>query len=438
MDTFFQSVHVCCFCGHVLQLHTAPASFAGPVGPGFILCKVEFELWSLCKVRSLLLYTKELATIPQDATMEPFIPQKLPLDSIRWEPLIPLLGQANRSLAYYDGVLKGLPNPELLLSPLTTQEAVLSSKIEGTQASLSDVLKFEAGDPPKDEARQLDIQEILNYRKALKTAEGELKTRPFNLNLLRKLHRILLDSVRGRDKDRGNFRRIQNWIGASGTPLEQATFVPPSPERVMEALDNWAKYYHLEGPDLLVQLAIVHGQFEIIHPFLDGNGRLGRMLVPIFLFEKGLLSQPMMYLSAYLESKRKEYYRLLGALRENEKGWNDWIEFFLKALAEQAKGDAEKATRIIKLYDDLKSRVIEVTRSQYAILILDHLFRQPIFAGSKLVGRKGLPSKPVIMSILGKLKSAGILKTIRTGSGRRPQVYAFAALVNLCEGRNVL
>lgn len=370
--------------------------------------------------------------------MKPFIPQKLPLSSIRWEPLIPLLGQANRALAYYDGVLRGLANPELLLSSLTTQEAVLSSKIEGTQASLSDVLKFEAGEPPKDEARQLDIHEILNYRKALRTAEVELKTRPFNLNLLRRLHGILLDSVRGREKDRGNFRRIQNWIGASGTPIEQATFVPPSPERVMEALDNWEKYYHLEGPDLLAQLAIIHGQFEIIHPFLDGNGRLGRMLIPIFLFEKELLSRPMMYLSGYLESKRGEYYRLLRALQENESGWNDWIEFFLIALAEQAKGDAEKAIRIIKLYDDLKSRVIEVTRSQFAILILDQMFRQPVFAGSALVGKKGLPSKPVIMSILSKLKSAGILKTIRRGSGRRPQVYAFAALVNLCEGKKVL
>jgi Fic family protein len=370
--------------------------------------------------------------------MKPFISQKLPLDFIDWEPLIPLLGQANRALAYYDGVLKGLPNPELLLSPLTTQEAVLSSKIEGTEASLSDVLKFEAGEPPKDEARQLDIQEILNYRKALKTAEAELKTRPFNLNLLKKLHAILLDSVRGRDKDRGNFRRIQNWIGAPGTPIDRATFIPPSPERVMEALDNWEKYYHVEGPDHLVQLAVIHGQFEIIHPFLDGNGRLGRMLVPIYLFEKGLLSRPMMYLSGYLESKRDEYYRRLRAIQENETGWNGWIEFFLKALAEQSSGDAKKANSIIELYNDLKVRAVGVTRSQYAIAVLDQLFRQPIFAGSALVGKKGLPSKPVIMSILNKLKSAGILKTIRVGSGRRPQIYSFPALVNMCEGRNVM
>ena len=370
--------------------------------------------------------------------MKPFIPRKLPLESITWEPLIPLLSKANRSLAYYDGVLKGLPNPELLLSPLATQEAVLSSKIEGTQASLSDVLRFEAGEHPKEEVRKLDIEEILNYRRALKTAEAELKTRPCGLNLLKKLHSILLDSVRGRDKDRGNFRRIQNWIWAPGTPVEQPAFVPPSPEKVMEALDNWEKYYHMEGPDLLVQLAVLHGQFELIHPFLDGNGRLGRMLVPIYLFEKGLLSRPMMYLSGYLESKREEYYRLLRALQDDTRAWNNWIEFFLKALSEQARGDAEKATRILRLYDDLKSRVIEITRSQYAIPVLDHLFRQPIFAGSALVGKKGLPSKPVIMGILTKLKSTGILRTIRGGSGRRPQIYAFPALVNLCEGKKVL
>jgi Fic family protein len=370
--------------------------------------------------------------------MKPIIPQKLPLETIRWERLIPLLSQANRSLAYYDGVLRGLPNPELLLSPLATQEAVLSSKIEGTQASLSDVLKFEAGEHPKDESRELDIHEILNYRKTLKTAEKELGARPFTLNLLRKLHGILLDSVRGRDKDRGNFRRIQNWIGTPGASMENATFVPPSPERVMEALDNWEKYYHSDGPDLLVQLAVLHGQFEIIHPFLDGNGRLGRMLVPIFLFEKGLLSRPMMYLSGYLASKRAEYYRLLRSLGDDDGAWNHWIEFFLTAMTEQAKGDATKATRIITLYDDLKSRAVELTHSQYAILMLDHLFRQPIFVGSALVGKKGLPSKPVIMSILSKFKSAGILKTIRSGSGRRPQVFAFTALINLCEGRNVL
>jgi len=370
--------------------------------------------------------------------MNPFIPQKLPLESIRWESLIPLLGKANRSLAYYDGVLRGIPNPELLLSPLTTQEAVLSSKIEGTQASLSDVLKYEAGEPPREETRMLDIQEILNYRRALRAAEAELKKRPFTLNLLKKLHSILLDSVRGQNKDRGNFRRIQNWIGTSGTPIEQAAFIPPSPERIMVALDNWAKYYHLDRPDPLVQLSVLHAQFELIHPFLDGNGRLGRMLVPVYLFEKGLLSRPMMYLSGYLESKRDQYYRYLRALQDDEPAWDNWIQFFLEALVDQAATDAERATKIKDLYEELKGRVIGITHSQYAIPILDHLFRQPIFAGSSLVGKRGLPTKPIVMSVLNKLKAAGILKTVREGSGRRPQVYGFPALVNLCEGKNVL
>lgn len=370
--------------------------------------------------------------------MKPFEPQKLPLKEVNWEPLIPLIGQSNRSLAYFEGVLKGVTNPELLLSPLTTQEAVLSSRIEGTQASLTDVLRFEAGDAPKEESRQQDIHEIINYRRALKTAEKELKTRPFSLNLLKKLHEILLDSVRGRDKGRGRFRTIQNWIAPPGTPIKEAYYIPPAPDRLVEYLDNWEKYYHLERPDPLVQLAIVHAQFELIHPFVDGNGRLGRMLIPIFLFEKTLLSRPFFYLSAYLEANRKEYYDRLKALGQHVQAWNGWIEFFLQALDRQAKANASKATAIIELYGDMKQRAIEVTHSQYAVPILDKLFRQPIFAGSALVGMRGLPSKPVIMSILGKLKAVGLLKTIRKGSGRRPQVYALVDLVNLCEGKRAV
>lgn len=370
--------------------------------------------------------------------MKPFKPQTLPLQEVNWEPLIPYIGQANRSLAYYEGVLKGVPNPALLLSPLTTEEAVLSSQIEGTQATLSDVLRFDAGEPPKEESRQQDIHEIINYRRALRSAEKELKSRPFSLNLLKKLHAILLDSVRGRDKGRGRFRTIQNWIGPPGTPMEKAYYVPPSPDRLMEYLDNWEKYYHLERPDPLVQLAIVHAQFEIIHPFIDGNGRLGRMLIPLFLHEKKLLSRPIFYLSAYLEANRREYYETLRAVGRHKQAWNTWIKFFLDALNHQANANAGKAIAIMQLYENLKQKAIELTSSQYAVPILDQLFRQPILAGSTLVGMPGLPSKPVIMSILGKLKKSGMLKTVREGSGRRPQVYALAELVNLCEGKKAI
>lgn len=207
--------------------------------------------------------------------MKPFTPEKLPIKDIDWEGLIPVLGKANRALAKYDGALYGLPNPEVLLSPLTTQEAVLSSRIEGTQATLGEVLKFDAGEEPQQESKRLDIQEIVNYRRALRVAEAELQSRPFNLNLLLHLHDLLLDSVRGRNKARGQFRKHQNWIGAPGSTVESADFVPPAPEILPEYLDNWEKYYHLDRPDPLVQLAIIHAQFEILHPFLDGNGRLG-------------------------------------------------------------------------------------------------------------------------------------------------------------------
>ena len=172
------------------------------------------------------------------------------------------------------------------------------------QATLNEVLKFEAGREVTEEPKRQDIQEIINYRKALQAAEHELRRRPFNLNLLLKLRSVLLDSVRGRDKGHGRFRTVQNYIGAPGASIEEAFYVPPEPRLVPEYMDNWEKYYHTEERDPLVQLALVHAQFGIIHPFLDGNGRLGRILTPLFLYEKQILSRPIFYLSAYLETQR--------------------------------------------------------------------------------------------------------------------------------------
>jgi len=373
----------------------------------------------------------------QTHMMHPWKPEKVPV-ALDWERLIPLIGKANRSLAQYDGVLYGLPNPEILLSPLTTQEAVLSSRIEGTQATLGEVLRFEAGEEPAEESKRVDIQEIINYRRALKAAEQELKRRPFNLNLLLSLHGILLDSVRGRDKNRGQFRKVQNWIGASGTPVEYAQFVPPPAEVLPEFLDNWEKYYHLDRPDPLVQLAIVHGQFELLHPFLDGNGRLGRLMVPIFLFEKQILSRPMFYLSAYLETHRDEYIQALRGLGQRVHGWDHWVEFFLSALSEQARENSNKARQILELYERLKFQVLSLTRSRYSVPLLDYMFQQPIFPASALERQPHMPSKQQIATLLSRLRNAKILKVIREGGGRRPQVLALAELVNLCEGRRTI
>ena len=371
--------------------------------------------------------------------MKPFQPQKLPIKDIQWDSLIPLIGRANRSLAYYDGILYGLANPDILLSPLTTQEAVLSSKIEGTQATLGDVLKFEAGDAPVEESRVLDIEEIMNYRRAMHHAEEQLQSRPFSLNLLKDLHAVLLDGVRGKFKARGQFRSSQNWIGIPGTPIDKAQFVPPAPNDVKPALANWERYYHADRPDPLVQLAILHAQFELIHPFLDGNGRLGRMIVPLFLFERKLIANPVFYISSYLEANRKEYIAGLKGLSEKTSAaWTRWIDFFLTAMDEQAIDNAKKARAIIDLYARLKKDVSDLTRSQYAVPLLDCLFKQPVFTSSLFDHHPGMPSKPMIMNMLARLKKAGMIKVIREGSGRRPQILALAQLLNICEGREVV
>ncbi len=370
--------------------------------------------------------------------MKPVIPQQLPIAEVHLEPLIPLLGSANRALAHYAGVLQGIPNPDILLSPLTTHEAVLSSRIEGTQATLGEVLKFEAGEAPEQESRRVDIYEIINYRRALRHAEQELQTRPFNLNLLLELHDILLDSVRGRDKGRGRFRTEQNWIGRHGCTIEEADYVPPEFSLLRGLLDNWEKYYHTTRPDPLAQLAIVHAQFEIIHPFLDGNGRIGRILIPLFLFERKVLPRPMFYMSADLEQNRDEYTRRLRALGLAPEAWNRWIEFFLGAIERQAVENTAKASAIMALYEQLKKRFIELTHSQYAVPLLDQIFNQPVFLSTQVRVRVGEPSRQAIFQLLRTLREAGILKVLQEGRGRRPQMLALTELVNLAEGREVL
>jgi Fic family protein len=220
--------------------------------------------------------------------------------------------------------------------------------------------------------------------------------------------------------------------------MEKASYIPPEPSRVMPLMDNWEKYYHMDRPDPLVQLAVVHAQFEIIHPFLDGNGRLGRILIPLYLFERKILGQPMFYLSSYLETHRDDYIAALRALGESEGAWNRWIAFFLQALIEQANQNSDKARAIMDLYERLKNRVIDLTHSKFAVPMLDILFVRPVIRSSEFADHKTMPSKPMIASMLSELKRDGILKSIRAASGRRAEVLAFAELINLAEGKKVI
>lgn len=365
--------------------------------------------------------------------MKPYEPEKLPLDSVNWADHVPLIGQANAALARYDGMLQSIVNPAVLLSPLTTQEAVLSSRIEGTQASIEEVLEYEADpDETVEPGRQADIQEIINYRRAMGQAVRDLKKRPLSLNLIKKMHVILLDSVRGLNKAPGQFRRTQNWIGPSGSAIENASYVPPSPDRLGPAMDNWEKYIHAEEKDRLVQLAVIKAQFELVHPFLDGNGRIGRILIPLFLFEKDVLSSPMFYLSAYLEENRDVYYERLRSISSGG-DWNGWIRFFLTAIVEQARVNTEKTEKILALYDRMKQEVQDVIRSQYLIQAIDALFDHPIFRSTDFIAWSKIP-KDSAHRILKALKDGGIIRDIRPGRGRRAAIMTFTELIGITEG----
>jgi Fic family protein len=363
---------------------------------------------------------------------------KFPPQDIDWKALLPLIGPANAALARYEGVLQGVPNRDVLLSPLTSQEAVLSSRIEGTQATLGEVLEFEAAGIPNDEStpKKSDIREVMNYRTALRQAVREMKDLPLSQRLIKRMHVALMAGVRGRNKDPGEYRRIQNWIGAGDSSLDTARFVPAGADRLGEAMTAWEKYVHGHELDALVQLAVTHAEFEAIHPFLDGNGRLGRLLIPLFLYEKKILNSPNFYMSAYLESNREEYYaRLLSVSRSGD--WTGWCAFFLRALISQAGDNTAKAQAILTLYKDRKDWIASATKSQFGVKILDWIFERPIFKIGDVVAASGVP-KESVNRIVRILRSEGALAEMRAAAGRRPAVYAFRALLNIAEGRDVI
>ena len=289
---------------------------------------------------------------------------KFPPDRwLDWSRLIPLLGPTAAAIARYDGMLAAIPNPEVLLAPLTTQEAVLSSRIEGTQATIGEVLEFEAGRMPASLERREDIHEVLNYRAAMQQARTSLETLPLSQRVIREAHSVLLEGARGEGKAPGDYRRVPNWIGPPGCTLEDAKFVPMEAGGLPDAMSTWERYIHQDVPDRLVQLAVLHAEFEALHPFLDGNGRLGRMLVPLFMWQHGLIRAPMFYISAYFEARRDAYYDgLLAVSRDDD--WTGWARFFLDALKEQAEDNLKKAKGILDLYENLKNRVMETLNSR--------------------------------------------------------------------------
>lgn len=364
----------------------------------------------------------------------PYHHGKFPTKSIDWQQLIPLIAPTAAAIARYDGVLAAIPNPAVLLSPLTSQEAVLSSGIEGTHATMSEVLQLDAGaieDLPEE--RRGDIAEVLNYRRALSEAQTQLVTLPLSQRVICAVHRVLLDGVRGQNKAPGEYRRIPVWIGPDRNNQATARFIPIEAGQLAEGMGRWERYLHEDATDKLVQLAILHAEFEALHPFLDGNGRLGRMLVPLFLWQQGLIRAPMFYISAYFEARRDQYYDGLLAVSRDD-NWTGWCRFFLDALRTQAEDNLAKAMAIHQLNMERRRTVVEWTHSQYAVQALDWMFGKPIFKSSDFVKTAGIP-EPTAKRILAVFRDHNLLIPLVEGSGRRASVLMFRELINIAEGR---
>lgn len=316
----------------------------------------------------------QLVRTPQ--AYEAFIPapvlRKFELDA----DLTYVLSEADRSLGELAGMARTLPNPQLLIAPLSQREAVLSSRIEGTEASLSELALFEAANDAPVRSR-IDVLEVRNYRNAMNYGLDRMTDLPLSLRLVRELHARLMAGVRGEEMTPGEFRTSQNWIGPPGCTLNDATYVPPPPTELFNCLGDWEAFLHEEVklPPLL-RCALMHYQFEAIHPFLDGNGRVGRLMIVLFLCTLGRLPAPVLYLSPFFERHRQEYYDLLRGVTERS-AWNDWLLFFFRAVIVQCKDAFVRSSRITKLHEEYRQRLLSERAPPSAHNLLELLFISP-------------------------------------------------------------
>jgi Fic family protein len=356
-----------------------------------------------------------------------FVPPALPpTPSIDIVSLLPQLSAAERALGRLDGITVLLPRQELFLYMYVRKEAVLSSQIEGTQSTLSDLLRFEteaqAGQPIDD------IREVSNYVDAMMYGLERLAEIPLSLRLIREMHARLLQSGRGGTKDPGEFRRSQNWIG--GSRPGNALFVPPPVTELATCLDQFEHFIHEDASRLppLVKAGLLHVQFETIHPFLDGNGRIGRLLVTLYLCVEDVLRKPLLYLSLYLKTHRADYYRLLQEVREHG-AWEAWLEFFLVGVAETANQAFDAATRIAELFKRDRERItVESERAGSSLRVHDLLQQNPFATPTALVERTGLTA-PTINAALADLQRLGVVDEV-TGR-RRGRVFGYRAYLDI-------
>jgi Fic family protein len=336
------------------------------------------------------------------------------------------LSKADQAIGRLAGEGRRLPNPHLLIRPFIRREAVLSSRIEGTQATLGELLAAEAG--ASVERSPADLREVANYVVALEYGVERLRSLPLSLRLVRELHEKLMRGVRGDAATPGEFRRSQNWIGRAGCTLVDATYVPPPADRLMECLGDWETFLHDDSLPPLVHAALVHSQFEAIHPFLDGNGRVGRLLITLLLVHKGVLPEPLLYLSAYFEATRPEYYARLHAVTETGE-WEEWLEYFLSGAAEQAEDASSRIQRIDALLLRWREKLSKAP-SRLPERSLELFAENPFWTANRLAERLDVAFTTAQRAIT-RLESAGIV-SLATKS-RRDRVYCARAILRILE-----
>lgn len=352
-----------------------------------------------------------------------FVPDPLPRLVNLSPSLIYLLDRASRAVATLAGVGSTLPNPHLLIAPFLRREAVLSSRIEGTQASISDVFLYEASEARRD--RRGDAQEVVNYIHALELGLGMLDKLPVSVRLINQIHATLLEGVRGKEKRPGQLRDSQVWIGPEGTPIEESRFIPAPPSAIRDLLTDWEKFLHeeLEMPPL-IRCALMHYQFEAIHPYLDGNGRIGRLLIIFWLCAERVLPTPLLYLSAYFEGNRDRYYDELYNVSATG-DWERWLRFFLDGVVEQADDALLRSTKVRELQERYRDILQESRASGNVLRLLDQIFVNPYMTAPVAHRLLGI-TRAGARRILQQLEALGIVEAL---PGKSPRFYVAGDLL---------
>lgn len=355
-----------------------------------------------------------------------FVPNPLPpVPPIELsEDIVGLLVKANSQLAVLESIAARIPNVELFISMYVRKEALMSSQIEGTQATLEDIL-----DPMLDTNTNRNIADVVNYIKATEFAITRLQTLPLCNRLIKETHAVLMKGVRGQEKNPGKFRYSQNWIGGQGSTLKNARYIPPSPDDMQNAMSDLEKYINTDDDlDALIQAALIHYQFETIHPFLDGNGRVGRLLITLFLMDKGILTTPALYISYFLKKNRVEYYDRMTEVR-TKGNYEQWIIFFLQAIMESAGDATSTIDELITLHDTNTSVISKLGRaSKNTMLVFDYLESNPIIDIGKTAEALSITFNTA-SSAVRRLVDAGIL--VQTGGGGRNRTFAYEAYLDI-------